>query len=146
MDIAHKEREIYKFDILEYTWPIIRARIVVSHGTYIRSIARDIGEKLGTGGYLEKLERTAMGHIRLEDIDPWIVHNDILYAPLKHESLFPDIPLISLTHEEKNHLKIGSTPLHTDKTDGLYFLDYEDESYGLLEAKNGLLYPIKNAI
>ena len=146
MSIASKEREIDEFEIMEYSWPTIIARIVVSPGTYIRSLARDLGEILGTGGYLEKLERTAIGHISLTDIREWTVHNDILYAPLKHEALFPEIPTLILTLEEKKHLRLGSTPLPTDNSDGQYFVDYEDDYYGLLEAKNGLLYPIKNAV
>lgn len=49
MEIKSKERKIEKFEILDYKWPTIVAKIVVSHGTYIRSLARDLGEKLGTG-------------------------------------------------------------------------------------------------
>ncbi len=146
LDIKSKERRIDEFEILDYNWPIMTARIVVSHGTYIRSLARDLGEKLGTGGYLEKLERTEMGHIKLQDVEKWIIHNDILYAPLSHEALFPDIPTLSLSTEEKIHLRLGSTPITTEKWDGQYFVDYENDYYGLLEAKNGLLYPIKNAV
>jgi tRNA pseudouridine55 synthase len=55
-----KPRTIHEFKILSYKWPRIECEITVSHGTYIRSIARDIGELLGTGGYLEKLERTSL--------------------------------------------------------------------------------------
>lgn len=115
LDIKSKERRIDEFEILDYNWPIMTARIVVSHGTYIRSLARDLGEKLGTGGYLEKLERTEMGHIKLQDVEKWIIHNDILYAPLSHEALFPDIPTLSLSTEEKIHLRLGSTPITTEK-------------------------------
>ncbi len=49
MEIKSKERKIEEFEILDYKWPTIAAKIVVSHGTYIRSLARDLGEKLGTG-------------------------------------------------------------------------------------------------
>lgn len=146
IEIKSKERKIEEFEILDYKWPTIVAKIVVSHGTYIRSLARDLGEKLCTGWYLEKLERTAMGHIKLEDIDKWIVHNDILYTPLAHEVLFPDIPVLALTTDEKKHLRLGSTPIPTEEPDGQYFVDYEDFYYGLLESKNGLLYPTKNCV
>ena len=45
----------------------IRFRIVCTKGTYIRAIARDFGEKLNSGGYLSKLERTRIGEHKLED-------------------------------------------------------------------------------
>ena len=86
-----------------------------------------------------------MGHINLQDIE-WTIHNDILYAPLTHEVLFPDIPTLLLTSEERKHLRLGSTPIPTEKSDGHYFVDYEDGYYGLLEANNGLLYPTKNCV
>jgi len=42
IDIKSKERYVDQFEILEYTWPRITAKIAVSHGTYIRSLARDL--------------------------------------------------------------------------------------------------------
>lgn len=63
------------------TWPItLHARIVCSSGTYIRAIARDLGETLGTQGYLTALRRTKIGNFtvdeakKLEELSPenWI--------------------------------------------------------------------------
>ena len=52
-------------------FPTITLRIVCSKGTYIRALARDIGEALGTGAYLSGLVRTRVGDYRLSDsIDP----------------------------------------------------------------------------
>ena len=50
--------EIYKLKILKYRWPKLRLRIKCSSGTYIRSIAADLGAKLGCGAYLAGLVRT----------------------------------------------------------------------------------------
>lgn len=47
--------------------PFLRVRIRCSSGTYVRSLARDLGEALGTGGYVEELRRTAVGPFRVED-------------------------------------------------------------------------------
>ena len=52
---------VYYIDIIEYAWPLLRLRIDCGRGTYIRSIARDLGEALGTGGYLTALRRTRVG-------------------------------------------------------------------------------------
>lgn len=144
-EVDPKKRTIHSCKIISYSWPALTCEIQVSHGTYIRSIARDLGQILGIGWYLEKLERTAIGHITLEG-RVWIQHNDIFYAPLNHEELFPEIPVLELSPEDKNHLRRGSTPIKADEINGNYFIIYEDGVYGLLEVKGGLLFPIKNAV
>lgn len=52
---------IHKIDLTEYAWPLLKLTIHCSTGTYIRSIARDLGEKLGCGAYLAELRRTKIG-------------------------------------------------------------------------------------
>ncbi len=52
---------IKRIELLHYRWPFLDIEVVVSSGTYIRSLARDIGQKLGVGGYVIKLERTRVG-------------------------------------------------------------------------------------
>lgn len=146
LELQAKPRTIHEFKILSYEWPRIECEITVSHGTYIRSIARDMGERLGTGGYLEKLERTSLWHILLNTPRDWIQHNDIFYIPFSHEELFPDIPVIILPEEEKTHLRTGSNPLTYEGEDWTYFIKYEDTTYGLLEAKDGMIYPLKNCV
>lgn len=53
--------QIYGIEIFDYCWPHLRLRIDCGRGTYIRAIARDLGEKLGVGGYLTLLRRTRIG-------------------------------------------------------------------------------------
>lgn len=50
-----------------YDWPRLDLSIECGKGTYIRSIARDLGEALGTGGMLSGLVRTRVGEFRLEE-------------------------------------------------------------------------------
>ena len=52
---------IEKIDLLNYSWPHAKLTITCSAGTYIRSIARDLGQKLGCGAYLAELRRTTIG-------------------------------------------------------------------------------------
>jgi tRNA pseudouridine55 synthase len=52
---------IYEMELLEYDLPRVKLRIRCSKGTYIRSIARELGEALGSGGYLTSLRRTCSG-------------------------------------------------------------------------------------
>ena len=61
LDLGLRDVEIYELEILSYSWPFLDLRTVTSAGTYIRSLARDLGEALSTGGYLETLERSRIG-------------------------------------------------------------------------------------
>lgn len=52
---------------IECSLPHVRFTVRCSKGTYIRALARDIGERLGVGGYVVSLRRTAIGDLRVED-------------------------------------------------------------------------------
>jgi tRNA pseudouridine55 synthase len=57
---------IDRIELLEYHWPEVTLEIDCGGGTYIRSIARDLGETLGCGGLLRSLVRTRIGPFELE--------------------------------------------------------------------------------
>ena len=52
---------VYSIDLLGYEWPLVRLRVDCGRGTYIRAIARDLGEQLKVGGHLTQLRRTRVG-------------------------------------------------------------------------------------
>ncbi|HLX67753.1 MAG TPA: tRNA pseudouridine(55) synthase TruB [Puia sp.] len=58
---------ISAFEITEFRLPEVAFRVVCSTGTYIRSLANDLGAALGCGGYLSELRRTRIGSFRVED-------------------------------------------------------------------------------
>jgi tRNA pseudouridine55 synthase len=60
-----RQVEIKKIDILDYNWPLLSIKVVCGKGVYIRSLAREIGEKLNVGGYITKLVRTRVGEYKL---------------------------------------------------------------------------------
>ncbi len=67
MELAPKQIRIDSIELLECELPRIKIRVVCGKGTYIRSLARDIGEALGSGAYLTALARTRIGKYKLED-------------------------------------------------------------------------------
>jgi tRNA pseudouridine55 synthase len=67
IELAPRQVEIKKFEITGIALPEVSFLVVCSKGTYIRSIARDFGNALGTGAYLSALCRTRIGPFRLED-------------------------------------------------------------------------------
>jgi tRNA pseudouridine55 synthase len=58
---APREVEIYELKLIEWTPSSVRLLVECSKGTYIRALARDLGEDLGTGAHLERLVRTGCG-------------------------------------------------------------------------------------
>jgi len=80
-----KELVIDEMELLSYDMPEITIRVVCSKGTYIRALARDIGEALNSGAHLTRLCRTRVGTVTLEqcmeieDIDQMLENsNNIL--------------------------------------------------------------------
>lgn len=58
---------IHEITLLNWMCPELSIRVRCSRGTYIRALARDIGNKLGAGGYLKTLRRTRIGQFRVAD-------------------------------------------------------------------------------
>jgi tRNA pseudouridine55 synthase len=61
IDLPPRTVEVKEIELLEYAWPYVDVRLVTGPGFYVRSFARDLGELLGTGGYMERLERIRVG-------------------------------------------------------------------------------------
>ena len=57
---------IYEMEILDFSLPMLKIRVSCSKGTYIRSLAHEIGEALGSGAYLRSLRRTRSGGFTAE--------------------------------------------------------------------------------
>jgi tRNA pseudouridine55 synthase len=76
LDLPPREVELREVELLKYDWPFVEARLVTGPGFYVRSLARDLGDVLGTGGYVDELERTRVGEytkeqtIRLSELRP----------------------------------------------------------------------------
>ena len=67
--VRHEARpvRVYGIELLQYEWPTLSLRVDCGRGTYVRSIARDLGEALGVGGYLTQLRRTRVGPFHEKD-------------------------------------------------------------------------------
>lgn len=66
-ELKPRNVEVHAFDITAINLPEVHFRVVCSKGTYIRSLVRDLGEKLGTGAHLAELCRTRIGNFSLKD-------------------------------------------------------------------------------
>lgn len=67
VEIEPRKVKIYEITDVDYDYPKLKFTAPVSSGTYIRSLAEDIGDALGTGAYLSALKRTQVGIYELRD-------------------------------------------------------------------------------
>jgi tRNA pseudouridine55 synthase len=67
VSLAARPVTVHAIDLLAYDYPNVDIEVRCGKGTYIRSLARDLGERLGCGGYLNSLRRTAVGHFLASD-------------------------------------------------------------------------------
>lgn len=67
VEVQAKPKTVYAFEITSINLPEVEFRIACSSGTYIRSLAHDLGEEIGCGAYLKSLRRTQIGDFRIED-------------------------------------------------------------------------------
>lgn len=67
IEVAPRPVKVYGLEVLRYSSPLITVRVTCSKGTYIRALARDMGQALGCGAYLRALTRTRVGDFRIEN-------------------------------------------------------------------------------
>lgn len=66
VELPSRQVSIYSLELLDYSYPELKIRTHVSSGTYIRTLAADIGQALGTGAYCSQLRRTQIGNYDIE--------------------------------------------------------------------------------
>jgi tRNA pseudouridine55 synthase len=66
-ELTAREVQIDRLELIRYNYPTLVVDVECHSGTYIRSLARDIGMRLGVGGYCSALERTAVGNFTVAD-------------------------------------------------------------------------------
>lgn len=138
---------VYELELLEYAYPRLMIDVHCGCGTYIRSIARDIGLALGCGGYCEELTRTAVGKftletaIRLEELDA-AAELDLSARLICPETVLT-LPKLTIDGGDEIRIRMGQRialpPAETDNPQNEYMLL---DAAGQLIA---LAYPEKEA-
>jgi tRNA pseudouridine55 synthase len=70
VEMAPAQVEVQQFEMLEFNPPLVKFRVMCSPGTYVRSLAHDLGRALGCGAHLSLLERIRSGDFRIEQAVP----------------------------------------------------------------------------
>jgi tRNA pseudouridine55 synthase len=66
-EMPERQVTVFSLDLIEYTYPVIKIRVHVSSGTYIRTLAQDIGAVLETGAYCSQLRRTKVAEYKITE-------------------------------------------------------------------------------
>ncbi len=81
VEIRPVDVTVYKIDILNVDLPYVTIDVLCAKGTYIRSLARDIGAKLGVGGHLSGLRRTDIGEFSVNEALTVKMFNELFLKP-----------------------------------------------------------------
>ena len=79
VEMKNRKITIYYIDNVGIEFPFVRFSVGCSKGTYIRTLAHDIGQKLGVGAYLTTLRRTKIGNFSVENSTDKYLQNDFLF-------------------------------------------------------------------
>ncbi len=91
-----RQVKIISIELIDCKLPVLTIKVECSKGTYIRSLAHDLGQHLGCGAYLTNLTRTQCGPFRIEDALPVSEIKCIFHRGIWNEFLHPvDTPLLS---------------------------------------------------
>jgi tRNA pseudouridine55 synthase len=109
VDAPLREVHIYDLELLAWQKPYAHIRVTCSAGTYIRSLAHDLGQNLGCGGHITALRRIAIGdfHVQqavaLDDLEQrnWMDYLQPSDSAVRH------LPRLDLTLDEARHLQLG---------------------------------------
>lgn len=143
--IKSKPVKMYSFEILNFSLPIAKLRIQTSSGYYVRSLVRDMAEKLGVKAFMYSLIRTKVGGFDLErcsDFDSDLVVEYPLCDIIK------DFYRINVTDEEykklRNGIAVGGIEIDSDKEIAYIYNQNNLVSLVKVDKLKSEIIPIKN--
>jgi len=131
--------EVYEFEITGWSSPLMTFRLACSAGTYVRSLAHDLGQRLGCRGHLDSLRRTQSGEFKINQAVPLdkTSHSDLI--PM--ESLLDSVPRIEVTGGDEMKLLHGN-PIPSDIGKGLArIFNKKGEFIAVAALENGWVLP-----
>jgi tRNA pseudouridine55 synthase len=113
VELEPRKIQVYHLEVLEWAPPEAVIDVHCSSGTYVRSLANDLGEKLGCGAYLVGLRRTKSGRFSLRDAVPLRKLQEAFQAGNWYQYLIPaaealgEWPAVELNPDEVEEVKHG---------------------------------------
>lgn len=147
-DLEPRQVTIHRIDVIRYEYPHLEIVVRCGKGTYIRSLARDLGQRLGCGGYIATLRRRAVGGFT--EADAISLDADTTTA---RERMLPawraiqDWPPTLVSDADAAKLRQGQRVAHAhgtyDDFDSIAVVNNAGNMIAVVELKDGWLRPIK---
>lgn len=145
-ELAPREIEIHRLDLLEFASDRIRLEVECGSGTYIRSLARDLGARLGCGAVMSELIRTRIGDFDLDEaVDVARLERDSLTSQLIPAArAVSHLPQMRIDAAEAGALAYGrplAFPSARPEGDLVAVVDSRGELLALGSCRDGMLQP-----
>ena len=119
VSISPRKIKIYSNKILEYNYPLLSLQVKCSSGTYIRSLARDIGEYLSVGGYVKELRRISVGPFDISQANN--LENVAIKTMIPLEEALEKYPKIELSEDHWFSIRNGQKiPWELEDTEEIF--------------------------
>jgi tRNA pseudouridine55 synthase len=140
VELAPSRVEIERFEMLSLTPPRMTFRVVCSPGTYIRSLAHDLGRRLGCGAHLTALRRTRSGEFRIQDSVPLERATGADLIPM--DQLLPSMPRIEVSGLDEVRIRHGNPVIAGAGMEPFArIFNKEGEFIAVASVENGLAHP-----
>jgi tRNA pseudouridine55 synthase len=135
-------------EIMDWSPPEFTLDVTCSAGTYIRSLAYDLGEMLGVGAHLSGLIRLASGGFKIEDaqiLDDLLTAENWTQFVIPPQTALADWPAVHLSAEDADHILHGRAIQHSDLhiRDLAFAYTPDGQLIAIVQAGDGLLRPHK---
>jgi len=114
VELKAVEIEVYEFHTNEVSGSLAKFSIECAAGTYIRSLAHDMGAAIGCGAHLAEIVRTAVGEftldqsVKLEDLERAAMEGDLTRYAIPLERLLPELPSVTILPILEKRVRHGS--------------------------------------
>lgn len=139
VEMKQRKATIFEIEILKYSYPSVTIRAKVSAGTYIRSIAYDLWQIVGSGGYVSYLRRTKIDKLDVKNAQK--LENFSADKALDEILLFWEEKIITLPEKIVERMNIGLETIFPKfwKPDGQYFVKNQDEITNIVAYQSPIL-------
>jgi tRNA pseudouridine55 synthase len=137
--IAPARIEVHEVEIMDWKPPVMTFRLVCSAGTYVRSLAHDLGRQLGFGGHLESLRRMRSGEFSIERAVPFdrILKSDLIPV----DSLLDSWPRIEVSGGDEIKVLHGNQIPFEARAGLARIFNKKGEFIAVAAVENGWVHP-----
>ncbi len=139
VDPAETDVTVHRIELVRFAPAEVSFRVTVSAGTYVRAIARDLGDELGVGAHLVELRREAIGALRVEDAVPLERLDAAAVRPPR--AVLGHLPALELDDPARVAVSHGRAVPADPGASGVVTLVHEGELVAVARAADGWLRP-----